>query len=57
MQTQLPVNANWFNRILITITQFEIIPEFIQEYFYVWNLLDGTYLQNHRLRNLQVLDS
>ena len=48
MQTQLPLNAGSFNSILIGITQFEIIPEPIQEYFYAWNVFDGTYLEDHR---------
>ena len=56
MQTQLPLNANWFNSILIGITQFEIIPEPYQEYFYVWNLFDGTYLQDHRSKELERAD-
>jgi len=33
------------NKILIGVAQFEVLPEETLQYFYVWNLLDGTYLQ------------
>lgn len=38
-----PTNVSFFSSLLIGVTQFDILPESILRYFYLWNLADGTY--------------
>ena len=41
----MPPNALAFNSVMIDVVQFEVIPEALQQYLYIWKLSDGTYLQ------------
>jgi hypothetical protein len=31
--------------VLLGVVQFDIMPEELLEYFYIWKILDGTYLE------------
>ena len=41
-----PSNVQFFTGLLLDVTQFDILPEFLLEYFYIWKLADGTYLKS-----------
>ena len=41
-----PSNVQYFTGLLLDVTQFDIVPEFILESAYLWKLFDGTYLKN-----------
>ena len=41
-----PSNAQFAFGLLVSITQFEILPDEVLEAFYVWKLFDGSYRQD-----------
>ena len=56
MNIKIPMNAKSFNNGLNEVTQMDLIPEDLLPFFYIWNLIDGTYGQEEEEQSVDFDD-
>ena len=50
MNVKIPKNTTFFSSVLLGVVQFDIMPEEVMEYFYIWKIFDGSYLEEEEDR-------